>query len=69
MNVRTFGDLITARYLHADVACRFCKTLGARKYSVRHYICDACASLRADVVLPKVLKREARRAHFAAANA
>ena len=68
-NARTFGDLLQKSYLHGSFRCTFCKNFGARKYSIRHYICDACIAPRADIVLPRVQRREAMRAHFAAANA
>jgi hypothetical protein len=55
---RTFGDLRSRSPMGG--LCRFCKTAkhDARKYNVRHYICDACIEPRKDVVLPAVIKRE-----------
>ena len=63
---RTFGDLLQNPHLHTDARCTFCKNIGARKYSTRHYICDACIAPRAGVVLPRIQKREAMRARIAA---
>lgn len=65
---RTFGDI--ARRGHGwdfGAKCSFCKryaspTLRVWKYSTRHYVCAECCAKRADVVLPKVKRREAFKA-------
>lgn len=61
MMPRTFGDLITMRTLNTSCRCSFCKRDGveARKYSTRHYVCDACIAPRAATVLPAIARREA----------
>jgi len=65
---RTFGDLLKVACLHGTAKCSFCKQgspycqtpgfPGARKYSTRHYVCDACIGERHDVVLPAVKRHE-----------
>lgn len=68
---RTFGDLLPGQpgfsTLHRSCRCSFCKRdrlndpdyLGARAYSVRHYICDQCLEPRKTEILPSVKRREA----------
>lgn len=56
---RTFGDLLTMRRA-LDARCSFCKEYrrDCYVYSTRHRVCSTCIAPRADVVLPRVLRRE-----------
>lgn len=58
---RTFGELL-GRVKHSG-RCAFCKRRGwthggVIKYSTRHSCCTACATARARLLLPSVLRQE-----------
>lgn len=63
---RTFGDLLRGYPSgRGGNQCAFCKKCAYElgdfvySYSTRHYVCASCIAPRKDVVLPRVLKREA----------